>query len=629
MAVYTVPVKKTRKGEKNMKVKKNAKFWVCLALVLCLVSMIMASAVQGSWGRVKVSELRLVDKSGYEVSTLLYKPANATADAPAPCIITIEGWYNNKEMQDLYSVEYARRGYVVIAVDMHGHGDSESTDANGLYTSAVGLDAAVELAGTLPYVDISKIAVTGHSSGGAACDMAVAIDNERETPLISAVLYEASTWVDDTGVDHSADLDGRYVGIIADLYDEFFYWCTDEDGNEVVPRDFATTADAKNFVNFNHGADGMDDVVPGKYYEQDGLFRVIYQPSCTHPWVHFSATSVSYGIQFFEDAFGAPNPIDAGNQVWQWKTAFNFLGLVGIIIFVLAFMSLMLDTKYFGVLKAETEIAALQVKDIKGKLWFWISLSLCALFSGLSYYWTIVNVYSKTTPFFVQTGPLTMGVWCVLCAVFAIIVLLVYYYAYGKANGFDPAVRGVKISLSRLWRTVVLAVLTAVLAFVILFFADYFFKSDFRLWVLTLKAFDADKVIIGLKYLPLFLLFYVVNSVSFNCFNYNNIGGKLNVALLGLFNALGALVFIAIQYITFFSTGALKWYSTEGFRISGIWLYPACIYLFVTPFMTRFIYKKTNNPYLCAIVNAILITMMAVANTCTVLGGGAVVAANY
>ena len=57
-----------------MKVKKNAKFWVCLALVLCLVSMIMASAVQGSWGRVKVSELRLVDKSGYEVSTLLYKP---------------------------------------------------------------------------------------------------------------------------------------------------------------------------------------------------------------------------------------------------------------------------------------------------------------------------------------------------------------------------------------------------------------------------------------------------------------------------------------------------------------------------------------------------------------------------
>lgn len=608
-----------------MKLKKNAKFWVCLALVLCLVSMIMASAIQGSWGKVSVSELRLVDKSGYEVSTLLYKPATATAETPAPCILTVEGWYNNKEMQDLYSVEYARRGYVVIAVDMHGHGDSESTDSAGLYTSAVGLDAAVELAGTLPYVDNTKIGVTGHSSGGAACDMAISIDNERETPLISAVLFQASTWVDDTGVDHSGDLAGRHAGIIADLYDEFFFWTEDQ----IIPTKFLSSADAKNFVNFNNGADGVDDVVAGQYYEQDGLIRVIYQPDCTHPWVHFSATSVGHGIQFFEDAFGAPNAIAPDNQVWQWKTAFNFLGLVGIIIFVLAFMCLMLDTKYFGVLKAEKEVEALEVKDGAGKAWFWGSLVLCAIFSGLSYYWTITNVYSKTTPFFVQTGPLTTGVWCVLCSVFAIIVLSVYYFTYGKKNGFDLAARGVTISLSRLWRTIVLAVLTTALAFLILFFADYFFKSDFRLWILTLKAFDADKVIIGLRYLPLFLLFYVVNSVSFNCFNFNNIGGKLNTALLGLFNALGALGFIAIQYGTFFTTGALKWYSTEGYRISGIWLYPACIYLFVTPFMTRFIYKKTKNPYLCAIVNAILITMMCVANTTTVLGGGAVVAANY
>ena len=612
-----------------MKRTKSAKFWLCIALLLCLVSAVFASAIQGSFGKVKVSELRLVDRAGYEVSTLLYKPNNATADAPAPCIITVEGWYNNKEMQDLYSVEYARRGYVVIAVDMHGHGDSESTDSAGLYTAAVGLDAAVELAGTLPYVNTDKIAVTGHSSGGAACDMAVALDNERETPLISAVLYEASTWVDDTGVDHSADIDGRYVGIIADKYDEFFYWTTDENGNDTVPRQFLTTPDAKNFVNFNKGSEGVEDVVAGKYYEQDGLFRVIWQPDCTHPWVHFSATAVGHGIQFFEDAFGAPNAIAADNQVWQWKTAFNFLGLIGIIMFVLSFMCVMLNTRYFGVLKADAPVAPAKVTDGKGKLWFWIPLVLCATFSGFSYFWTITNVYSKTTSFFTQTGPLTTGVWCVLSGVFCLLILVIYYFTYGKKQGFDAAERGVRISLSHLWRTIVLAVLTTALAFLILFFADYFFKSDFRLWVLTLKAFDADKVIIGLKYLPLFLVFYIINSVSINCFNYNNIGGKLNIVIMSLFNSLGALVFVAIQYITFFSTGALKWYATEGYRISGIWLYPAIIYLFVTPFMTRFIYKKTGNPYLCAIVNAILITMMCVANTTTILGGGAVVAANY
>ena len=80
-------------------------------------------------------------------------------------------------MQDLYSIEYARRGYTVIAVDMHGHGDTEITAADEVYSSAVGIDAAVALAASLPYVDKGKIGITGHSSGGAACDMEIAIDN--------------------------------------------------------------------------------------------------------------------------------------------------------------------------------------------------------------------------------------------------------------------------------------------------------------------------------------------------------------------------------------------------------------------------------------------------------------------
>lgn len=170
------------------------------------------------------------------------------------------------------------------------------------------------------------------------------------------------------------------------------------------------------------------------------------------------------------------------------------------------------------------------------------------------------------------------------------------------------------------------------LAFLILFFADYFFKTDFRLWVITMKAFEADKVLIGLRYLPMFLFFYVANSVAVNCFNYNTIGGRRgwgNTALLGLFNALGAIVFLALQYGGVPGSGMLRWYATEGWRISGIWLYPAIVYLFITPFMTRYIYKKTRNPYLCGIINAIIITMLCVANTTTVLGGGAVVAANY
>lgn len=49
----------------------------------------------------------------------------------------------------------------------------------------------------------------------------------------------------------------------------------------------------------------------------------------------------------------------------------------------------------------------------------------------------------------------------------------------------------------------------------------------------------------------------------------------------------------------------------------------------MTPILSRVVYKRTKNPYLFAIISAVLITIMAVANTTTLLGGGAVVASNY
>ena len=99
--------------------KLTAKTWLVISLILCFVSMAVSSVIQSSGGRVKVSELRLVDSTGHEVSALLYKPKSATEENKSPAIVTVEGWFNNKEMQDLYSIEYARRGYTVIAVDMH------------------------------------------------------------------------------------------------------------------------------------------------------------------------------------------------------------------------------------------------------------------------------------------------------------------------------------------------------------------------------------------------------------------------------------------------------------------------------------------------------------------------------
>lgn len=620
-----------------MKTKKwNAKICLCLSLILCLISMVGVSLVQTQGHKIKIKKMSWETSAGHQISADLWIPANATAETPAPAIITIEGWYNNKEMQDLYTLEFTRRGYVVLTMDLHGHGNSESLTSDELYDGAVGVDGAVELVASLPYVDTSRIGVTGHSSGGTAANMAVTIDNERKTPLIAAILHQAADWQDDTGGDHSGEFGNRSVGMIASEYDDFYFGTYDEEGNMLTtPREFMETDAAKKFLNFNDDVSTFEgEAQANQLYTRniDGkdAYRIIYRPTCIHPAVVFSSSCVSYAIDFFETTLGAPNQIAASSQIWQWKTVFNAIGLVGFFLFVASFPICLLNTNFFGTLKVKDKMEAPAIPDRTGKIWFFGLMLLSILFSGFSYIYVMRHVYSITTSAFPQTGPLSIGVWSAACGIFAILLMILYYQFYGKKHDFSLKEKGVTISLKQLWKTVLLALLTTACAFGLVFFADYFFQSDFRLWVLAVKVFQSDKVLIAIRYLPFFLIFYVANSVSINCFNYNKIGGEAgNIIMLGLANSIASIFIVAVQYIGFYSTGQPFWGLSEGERILAIWLFPVIFLLFITAIITRIIYKKTHNPYLAGFINALIIVMISCSNTFTSLTSGSLIATTF
>lgn len=105
--------------------KLTVKKLLAISLLLCLISSIGASLFQTNFGQVEYHDMTFVTESGHELDALLLVPKSATADEKAPAIVVSHGWYNNREMQDLNYVEYAHRGYVVLAISMYGHGDSE------------------------------------------------------------------------------------------------------------------------------------------------------------------------------------------------------------------------------------------------------------------------------------------------------------------------------------------------------------------------------------------------------------------------------------------------------------------------------------------------------------------------
>lgn len=92
-----------------MKGWKSCRFWLAVCLILCLISGLGASAVTTNGGKVHVEKLTWLTEQGYTMSGLLYVPDNATAETPAPAVVTVHGWYNANGFQDLFDIELARR----------------------------------------------------------------------------------------------------------------------------------------------------------------------------------------------------------------------------------------------------------------------------------------------------------------------------------------------------------------------------------------------------------------------------------------------------------------------------------------------------------------------------------------
>ncbi len=680
---------------------------IALALVLCTISAYGSHIIETDNCNIVKKDIRTETPLGKQLSFYLFIPPNATKDTPAPAIVTSHGWYNNREMQDINYVELARRGYVVAAIDMYGHGNSDPLPLNSAAVQGTGMYDAVEILATLPYVDKNQIGVTGHSNGARAANYSVNIDNTKDKPLIKSVLLVGNDAIYKVAGTEYANIYGtRDVGIVAGQYDEFFFRSYFPDGTITAPRDYIHQDNAQSFLHFGKDPSAselekrdsytiykenviiktleeLENPIPvaplpadeetapaeivrvdeeGNVQENEAsqevqpeamaetmpvepaqpafvekteeveAIRVIYNPNQIHPWNHFSKIAVESTIDFFQASMPAPNPLPANDQVWPIKAGFNALGLVGFALFVVAFTKYMLRTEFFSSLLASEPVKALPRPNAKGAIWILVSLILCVIFSALSYMYLFVPLAGMSAKIaqsgdggvfgFIahQAGPLFIGIWSLVNALFVLLMLFIGTKIKGQAP-VTMQERGVKIGAMGLIKTVLLALVVVFFSYALVFVADFFFKSDFRLWVLPIKIFTADKFYYAALYLPFFLIFYVVNSVAINCFNYvKGLPGFINVIILAIFNGASSALLLFFQYSKFFADGKAPlevMFGSVFFNIIGIWLYTVVIFLPLFVFFSRSIFKDTKNPYIPAIIYAIIVTIVSVTNTLT------------
>jgi dienelactone hydrolase len=556
--------------------------WLALlGLGAILIGGLIASRTQTAGG-IRVQDLRFVGASGTPMSALLYVPPNATARTPAPGVLAVHGYINSRETQDGFAIEFARRGYVVLAIDQTGHGYSGGAATRGGFGGPDGL----AYLRSLPMVDRDNIGLEGHSMGGWAV-LAAAAANPAG---YKAMVLEGSS----TGKPFAPPGSPRFprdLAVVYSRYDEFspLMWGVDR------ARDVATSPKLIQLF----GAGGP--VVPGKVYGDvaSGTARRLYTPITTHPGDHISPEAIGDATDWFSRTLTGGTPRPARDQIWIWKEVGTLIAFTGFAALLPGVFDLFLAIPLFASL-AHPGVATRQTRDGG----WWIAAGIAVVVPALTFYPFLLLGMVALPPslFWPQSITNQVMVWAVLNG-------LVAWLANRLARAQPPRFE------TRWVPSILIALATVAVGYAALVLADRLFKIDFRFWILALKLMSPRQAVAFLAYLPGFTIFFliVLRGLTGNLITLGDSAARQYLTGVGAM-ALGLGLFVAAEYAPLFILGHLP-IPAEALNAIVSLQFPPLLAL--VGLIAIFTWRRTNSYIPGALICGLLLTWYMVAGTAT------------
>jgi pimeloyl-ACP methyl ester carboxylesterase len=494
--------------------------------ILILAGGVLAYVTQTSGG-IQIKDVRFAGAKGNTMSALLYIPPNATAQTPAPGILAVHGYINSRETQDGFAIEFARRGYVVLALDQTGHGYS---DAPAFANGFGGPDGLAYLR-SLDIVDKNNIGLEGHSMGGwTVLAAASAMPNDYK----SMVLEGSST-----GAPFAAEGTPawpRNVALVFAQYEEFptLMWGVEK------ARD--VTQSPKLEALFGT----QSPVEPGKAYGDaaQGTARVLYTPAMIHPDEHISPQAIGYSLDWFAKTLKGGTPRPSDDQIWFRKEIGTLIALIGFVVLLLGVFDGLLEVPVFARLRAPEATAPAKVAT-SGRRWT-AAFILSAFIPALTYYPAFAVGGSLVTPsqYLPQGITNQIMVWALINGLIALVLMPFAPKRVSRSGIIVPSI--------------LIALITVIVGYAALWLCDLAFKIDFRFWIVALKLMSAKQFLIFLIYLLPFTAFFVV-ALHVLHRNFSTMGApRAALYLTNVFAlTLGFIVLVALQYGTLWLTGKL------------------------------------------------------------------------
>lgn len=692
----------------NQKKKKVTVIMLAAAILMMVAGSFFAGMFNTSFFTVDVEEIEFETERG-TLNGLLYMPKGAGENDPRPVIVTTHGYLNSKEMQDAPAIEMSRRGYIVLALDMYDHGDSRwaADIPTGSQFSTFWIYSQYDAASYMakqPYTKKDEngnayVAVSGHSMGGFSTLVSMYMDEMAALQTGKREIYAGIS----VGADYSyasavapqADLQAAYgdrtVGMIAGHYDEFFFNKSEEEMTEeekqvqgtVTYKDFAATNSGRQFLGVSENgtaeAGKFYDVESGEVKLDDSAVRasqtgkhVIYTPSQTHPWNHFSKETTGNLIDFYAEAFSGVTSeyqtnagLDSSNQIWQFKELFNCVGLIGFFLMFVPLASLLVQLPVFKCAVTEEIPVVAAPKTTVQKAAYWICIAVSALYPaaffaalmdkqepGLNILFIVsviaavggiliaavsfragkksqaaagaaaaavsvaAALFFKFAPSILPLSSLfnepttnQIAYWAIACGLIALVIVLMFFAMSKKAAGAGAKDYGVRLNVKAILASLMTAVLLVAVGYGILFTVQAVFGTDFRIWTLAVRTFKPEFLVTALTYIPFFFIYYLINTVAINA---NVRGRRCGWLIAVVLNTGGLILWLALQYGLDFTRGVALY---PGQALNGILLFATVPCLGIAAVFAKKLFEKTNNVWLAAFVNTFLFTMITTANT--------------
>ncbi len=552
--------------------------------ILIVVGGLLAHFTQTTGG-IRIEDVRFKGESGATMSALVYIPPNATEATPAPGVLAVHGYFNSREAQDGFAIEFARRGYVVVALDQRGHGYSE----NPAFADGFGGPDGLRYLRSLPFVDKDNIGLEGHSMGGwTVLAAAAAMPDDYK-----AVVLEGSS----TGAPFAREGDPtwpRNLAVVFSKYDEFSYlmWGSPK------PTNLAKTDKLKKVFGTT------DTIEVGKVYGDiaAGTGRVLMQPAVTHPGDHISHEAIGDAVDWFAKTLTGGTPLPTSDQIWFRKELGTGLALVGLIVFLLGVFDLLLKVPAFAGLRADQPVVAAPAE--RRPLAFWVM----ALIPALTFYPAFIfgDSFLPATRFMPQVFGNAILAWAVINLVITLALMR-----------FAPASQERK---GLVGSSILIALAVVIIAYAAAWFIDLVWTIDFRFWFIALKVPSLAQFKISLMYfVPLAAYFIFALSVLQRNFGAPGTpAGRHYMATWGA-TVLGILILEVIQYGALWMTGQLinpvpAYAVITLATIIGINFIPV---LTAVAIISTFTWRRTQSTLAGALISAALVAWYVAVGTAT------------